>query len=82
MQLLGHTLDVVKAVDTNNELDALELLLKRCDAFLDLGFLETFVELFRVNTDRERANRNDLALELDAIWRCRQTPILSQHLMC
>jgi phytoene dehydrogenase-like protein len=39
VQLLGHTLDVVQAVDTDNELDALELLLERCDTFLDLGLL-------------------------------------------
>ena len=80
MQLLGHTLDVVQAVDTNNELDALELLLERSNSFLDLGFLEAFVELLRVNSDGEGTNRDDLALELDAIRRCCKTPVLSQHL--
>ena len=39
VQLLGHTLDIIQTVDTDNELDALELLLERCDALLDLGLL-------------------------------------------
>jgi hypothetical protein len=74
VQLLRNALDVVKTVNTDNELDALELLLKRSYPLLYLGLLETLVELLRVDTDGESADSNDLALEFDAVGRCRQSP--------
>jgi hypothetical protein len=72
VQLLWYTLDVVETVNTNNELHALELLLKRCYAFLYLGLLETLVELLWIDTDGEGADSNDLALEFDSVWCCRE----------
>jgi hypothetical protein len=77
VQLLRDTLDVVEAVNTNDELHALELLLESRDALLDLGLLETLVELLRVDTDRKCANRNDLSVVLDAVGGGGQAPSLS-----
>ena len=74
VQFLRHTLDVVQTVDTNNELDTLELLLERCDAFLNLGLLQALVELLRVDTNRESADSNNLSLEFDTVWRCCEAP--------
>ena len=74
VQLLRYTLDVVQTVNTDNKLDTLELLLKSCDALLDLGLLQPLVELLGVDTDGEGTDGNDLALELNAIRSCRQTP--------
>lgn len=76
MQLLRHTLDVVQTVDTDNELDALELLLECCNALLNLGLLKALIELLRVDTDGECANGDDLALELNTIRCGSETPAL------
>jgi hypothetical protein len=73
VKFLGYTLDVVQTVDTNDELDALELLLEGRYPFLYLGFLETLVELLRVDSNRESADSNDLTLKLDAVGCCRKS---------
>ena len=67
---MRDTLDVVQAVDTDNQLDALEFLLERCDALLNLGFLKAFVELLRVDSNREGTYGDDLTLKLNAIRCC------------
>jgi hypothetical protein len=76
VQLLRDTLDVVETVNTDDQLDALKLLLKSGDALLDLGFLETLVELLRVDTDRKCADSNDLSFVFDAVGRGGETPSL------
>jgi hypothetical protein len=76
VQLLRDTLDVVEAINTDDQLDALKLLLESGDALLDLGLLETLVELLRVNTDRECADSNDLSFVFDAVGRGGETPSL------
>ena len=40
MQLLRYTLDVVEPIDTHYDLDAIEALFKRCNAFLDRLLLQ------------------------------------------
>ena len=68
VEFLRDTFDVVQTVDTDDELDALELLLKLLDTFLYLWPLQAVDELFRVNADGERTDRNDLARILAGIW--------------
>ena len=70
MELLRDTLYVVKSVDTNNELNALELALQCCDTVLNLLLLEALVKFLGVDTDRKGAYANDLAFELDTIRGC------------
>lgn len=70
MKLLRNTLDVVKAIDANDELDTLKLTFKGSDAVLDFRLLQSFIELFRVDSNRERADCHNLALELDSIGSC------------
>jgi len=70
---LRNTLDVIKTVNTDDELDILELFLEGCDAFDDLRLFEAFIELFGVDADRERANSNDLTLEFDCVRGSRQS---------
>lgn len=41
VKLLGNTLDVVQSVDSDDELDALELSLELLDSLLDVGFADT-----------------------------------------
>lgn len=72
MQLLRNTLDVVQTIDTNDQLDALELLLERLNAFRNLGLLEALLELLGIDTDRESTNSDNLALELNCVGRCRK----------
>jgi len=74
VQLLWYTLDVVEAINTNDELHTLELLLEGCYPLLYLGLLETLVELLGIDTDGESADSNDLALELDSVWCCGKSP--------
>lgn len=76
VQLLRNTLDVVKTVNTDDQLDTLELLLKCLDAFHDLGLLETFLELLRIDTDRECTNSDDLALKFDCVGCCWKLAVL------
>lgn len=71
VELLWNTLDVIQAIDTNNELDALEFLLQRSNPLLYLGLLESFVKLFWINTNGEGADSDILILELDAVWSSR-----------
>lgn len=75
VQLLRDTLDVVQTVDTDNELDALELALEGSDALLHLGLLQAVLELVGVDTDRECAHGNHLALELHTVWRGSQSAV-------
>ena len=72
MELLRDTLDVIKTINTNNQFDALELLLECLDTLCNLGLLEAFLELLRINADRESTDGDDLALELDCVGRCWQ----------
>lgn len=69
VQLLGNTLDVVETVNTNDQLDALELALKSGNTLHDLGLLESFLELLGVDADGECANGDDLSLKLDRVRR-------------
>lgn len=69
VKLLRNALDVVEAVDTDNELDALETAAQGSDALLDLLLLERFVELARLDTDREGSDSRMPPNELDAIRR-------------
>ena len=66
VELLGHALDVVEAVHTDDELDALELAAQRGYALLHLGLLESLDELVRVDADGEGADGDELALPVDA----------------
>jgi hypothetical protein len=75
VKLLRDTLDVIKTVNTNNQLDALELLLECLDTLCNLGLLEAFLELLRINTDRECTNGDDLALEFDCVGCCWQLAV-------
>lgn len=80
MELLGHALDVVQAVDTDHELDTLELLLKHSNTLLHLFLLESLLELLGVNANWERAAGNNLALEFNSIRRRCKSPIfISQN---
>ena len=79
MKLLGDTLDVIKTIDTNNQLDALELLLECLDTLCDLGLLEPLLELLGINTDRECTDGDDLALELDCVGCCWQLTVRRQQ---
>lgn len=67
VELLRDTLDVVETVDTDDELDALEATAEGRDALLNFLLLEGLVELARLDTDRERADRGVAADELDAV---------------
>lgn len=78
VKLLGDTLDVIKTVNTDNQLDTLELLLQCLNTLCNLGLLEAFFELLWVNTDRECTNSDDFALELDCIGRCWQSTVRCQ----
>lgn len=75
MQLLGYTLDIVQPINTNHELDALELLLQHGDSLLDLLLLQPFFELLGVNANGEGTTGDDLALEFDTIRCCRKAPV-------
>ena len=79
VKLLGDTLDVVKTVNTNNQLDALELLLECLDTLCDLGLLEPLLKLLGINTDRECTDGDNLALEFDCVGCCWQLAIESQQ---
>jgi hypothetical protein len=79
VKLLGDTLDVIKAVNTDNQFDALELLLECLDTLRNLGLLEPFLEFLRINTDRECTDGDDLALELDRVGRCWQLAVGRQR---
>ena len=78
VKLLRNTLDVIKTINTNNQFNALELLLECLDTLCNLGLLEAFFELLWVNTDRECTNSDDFALELDCIGRCWQSTVRCQ----
>jgi hypothetical protein len=83
MQLLWNTLDVVEAIDTNDDFDTLELLLELRDALLHLWLLQSLVELFWVNSDWKCADSNDLALELDTVGSGREAAgRVSNGLLC
>jgi hypothetical protein len=75
VKLLGNALDVIKTVNTDNQLDTLELLLESLDALHNLGLLESFLELFGINTDGECTDGDDLALELDCVGRRWQSAV-------
>lgn len=76
MQLLRDSLDVVKTVDTNDELDTLELLLEGCDALHDLRLFEAFIKLLRVDADGECTDCDNFTLEFDCIRSSRQSSVI------
>jgi hypothetical protein len=83
VKFLWDTLDVIETVNTDNKLDTLELLFKGRYPLLYLGLLETLVEFFGVDTDRESADSNNFALELNPIRRCRKSPrVVSNCILC
>lgn len=53
MQLLRNAFDIIEAVDTDDQFDALVFFSKLLDALLHPGSLQPLGELFRVDTDRE-----------------------------
>ena len=71
VQLLRDALDVVQTVDTDDELDALELFLQLRDTSLHRWLLEAFRKLLGVNSDGEGADGAQLPPVLDAV-RCRR----------
>lgn len=73
VKLLRYALDVVQAVDSDDELDTLKLPLQRGNALLDFRLLQAFPKLLWVDADRECANGHNLALKLDAVWCCCET---------
>ena len=77
MQFLGYTLDIIQSVNTNHELDALELLLQHGNSLLDLLLLQSFLELLGVDANGEGSTSNDLALEFDPIRCCRKAPVVA-----
>lgn len=75
VQFLRDALDVVKTIDTDNQLHALELALQHSNTVLDFGLLQTLLEFFRINADWKRADGDDLALELDAVRSGSEAPV-------
>jgi len=69
VELLRHALDVVEAVDADDELDALEPAPQGRDALLHLVLLERLEELAGLDADRERADGRVAADELDLVGR-------------
>lgn len=70
MKFLWNSFDVIKTVHSDNQLHTLELLFQNGYSLLDLFFLESFGELFGVDTDGESAHGDDLAFEFHSVW-CR-----------
>ncbi|CRK33032.1 hypothetical protein BN1708_005977 [Verticillium longisporum] len=66
VELLGHALDVIESVDTDDELDALKLALQGLDALLDDGLLEALDKLLGVDADGEGTDSDEAALKLDS----------------
>lgn len=73
VKLLGNTLDVIETINTDNQFDALELLLECLDTLHNLGLLESFLELLGINTNRECTDGDDLALKFDCVGCCWQS---------
>lgn len=63
MQLLRHSLNVVQTLNTNDELDALELLFQPRNALLIILFSKNFFELIWINADRTAGNYPSLNLD-------------------
>lgn len=80
MEFLWDAFDIVKPIDTNYQLDALEFTFKYGNALLNLGLLKTLIELLGVDADGEGTNRDGLALVFDTIWRCVQVTNASSAL--
>ena len=76
VQLLGDTFDVVQTVNTDDELNALELLLELSDPVLDGSFVQALRKLLGIDSYRESADCSKLSLELDTVW-CRGQPSAS-----
>jgi hypothetical protein len=75
MEFLRNTLDVVKTIDSDNELYALEFALKGCNTLLYLWLPQSLVELLGVNANGKSANGDDLALKLDSVRGRRKSPL-------
>jgi len=69
VQLLRDALDVIKTINTDYKLHTLELTFQGRNSRLDFGLLESFNELFRVNTNWKSGNSYVFALELDTVRR-------------
>lgn len=67
VQFLGNALDVVKPIDTDDDLALFKALLKLVQALLDAGEFDTFHKLPGVDADGERAHLNPASFELDAV---------------
>lgn len=67
VQLLRHSLDVIETVDTNNQLDALELACERGNTLLDILLLEALDELFGIDTNGEGTNSDKFAIIIDSV---------------
>lgn len=74
MEFLRNTLDIIQAVDSDDELDTFEFLFQSCDALLNLGFLEAFVKFLGIDADGECADSNEFALKVYAVRCCCKTP--------
>lgn len=80
VQLLRHSLDVIETVDTNNQLNALELACERGNTLLDILLLEALDKLFGIDTNGEGTNSDKFAIIIDAVrgGRCLAVELLAQ----
>jgi hypothetical protein len=76
MQLLWDAFDVIESINTNNQLDALELSLQRCNALLNFGLLQSFIELLWVNADGKGTNMYRTAFVADPVGSSWETSAL------
>jgi hypothetical protein len=69
VQLLRNTLDVIETINSDDELDALELFLQLRNPFLNRRLLQALRELLGINADREGPDSSQPSFILDAVWR-------------
>ena len=69
VQLLRHTLDIIQTINTDNQLNALELLLQELNTVSCRCLLELPVELLWVDTNWEGSNGHIFTLQLNSVWR-------------
>jgi hypothetical protein len=70
MELLRNALDIVQSIDTDDQLDALELFGQRLDTLFDLLCLKGVDEFLRIDTDREGSDSNEAILVVRPIRCC------------
>lgn len=71
VEFLRDTLDIVEAIDTNDELDTFELAAQGGDPLLDGRLVEALNKLIRINANGERAHSDKSAVPVDAVG-CRR----------